>query len=410
VIECNFTTFTVDDSIHLTANKSSNVYGCVVVGISDLMKAEVSVNGVHANLRENDDVVGISVADKNVGDLLNNFGGVFVNVREILIRNCTINGINLNGFEKLEKLVIIGSDLEEIGGNFFEKNQNLKEVRIFKNEKLSKINQRAFSELKELKILNLNENFCSTRIYMDQSNINEVLGAIKLKCDAQNPRTNVINANSSPSSIPESDSSLNNTVLSHLHSISSNHISTNVHLALQHSKLLNESQTSNLNNKTSQNVQIITEKSLDTPQSTPSSQNSPSNSPMDLKPSTKSASQTNLHNKSTILLNSSTKFPNNPELTSNTLKSNNSDSKNPKITLSSNSNVAQSTGNSEIQKQSIDIKTNKKATSESSGNGKAIAICVMFGAVSMLMGAALYVKKRQTRIYDGVLLIDNTDV
>ena len=119
MIECNFTTFTVDDSIHLTANKSSNVYGCVVVRFSDLMKVEVSVNGVHANLRGNDDVVGISVADKNVGDLLNNFGGVFVNIREILIRNCTINEINLNGFEKLEKLVIIGSDLEEIGGNFF---------------------------------------------------------------------------------------------------------------------------------------------------------------------------------------------------------------------------------------------------------------------------------------------------
>ncbi|XP_070505912.1 P-granule-associated novel protein 1-like [Chironomus tepperi] len=406
VIECNFTTFPVDDSIHLTVDKSSNVYGCVVVGFSDLSNSNVSAVGSHENLKGNDDVFGIFVRDKNVGEWLNNVGEYFVNVKEILIKDCSISGIKFDGFGKLEKLVINGSDLEEIEENLFKNNPNLMDISIIRNDKLSKIDGSAFEELKYLRNLNLNDNLCTKGLSCNQADVDGVLDQIITKCGSEQSSTVSSQSNSFNSSLQQLIDADKHDNIDHLDTNDSDSTSTHVHHALKHLEAQNVPQTSQPDPIASKISQISTQISqndliISTTLAVPKvlstiQQTSPSNSPVD----NRSSPQTPSSNSQTYQQSDSSvpqiTVPNNSILTSITQISSYDDSKTPKISNSIPSNVAKSTD------QSID--------SESTGIGKAIAICVMFGLVAILMCAAIFVKRKQTRSFDRVLLFDETDV
>lgn len=141
--------------------------------------------GTHQNSKDNSDINGINVDNGAIHYFPNGFDKIFFNIKLIYILNSELKEVHqsdLSPFSKLKELDLRGNQIEIIGEDLFEFNNELEYIS-FANNKIYHIHPDVFDNLIHLKYLKLRNNKCISRdVKDDLDEIRELISTLNLQC------------------------------------------------------------------------------------------------------------------------------------------------------------------------------------------------------------------------------------
>jgi Leucine rich repeat len=165
-----------------------SVYYCSVssdTSITEFLTEDVQVTGTHAAGKTNDDVLGFFCFESQIHFFPRGLHKIFKNLRVIGIRIAGLKLIkkeNIEPFDKLIGLKLLGNEIEVLEQDLFSGNPNLEYLDLNLNQ-IKFIHSTVFENLKNLKTVELFGNTCiSQGVYNDSSRMPALIQTVKDQC------------------------------------------------------------------------------------------------------------------------------------------------------------------------------------------------------------------------------------
>ena len=181
-LECDYSTinyYSFDDT-----------YTCVVQNNLNIDESEniriVSATGNHHDEKNNEDVFGLHIENKNTKFFPAGLEMIFENLAVIWIENGKIKEISqsdLKHFPSLHSIYLGRNDISVLSDGLFDYNQDLKLISFY-NCKISQIGQNVFDKLEFLAHLWIDKNVCiDSTTYWGKTAVQEIIRDVKSTCN-----------------------------------------------------------------------------------------------------------------------------------------------------------------------------------------------------------------------------------